>query len=277
MKIKVTKASGRTEDLDTGKLLESLLRAGADREQAGVIIDNILGEIPRYTNTRKIYSLAMKYLRQINHATGLRYSLKRAIFRLGPSGYPFEKYVGELFRHHGYRTENGLVLEGRCVKHEVDVLASNEGELSFIECKYHNRAGNSTDVKVAMYIHARFQDLGPLFREKYPAKEIKGWLVTNTRCTSDALKYAECTGLNILSWTYPGRTSLQKMIEDKKLYPVTIMAGVSSGLLTRLFERNIILLKTLAEMEAKEIGSLLSVPENKATSLKKQADALCLC
>ena len=98
MKIKVTKASGKVEDLNTDKLRGSLIRSGANREQADSIIETILAEIPPHITTKKIYGLAKKYLRQINHASGLRYSLKKALFRLGPSGFPFEKYIGEVLK-----------------------------------------------------------------------------------------------------------------------------------------------------------------------------------
>ncbi len=277
MKIKVRKASGIIEDLNTDKLRASLLRSGADSDQAEEIIKTILQEITPYTNTKKIYKLAKKYLKQINHASGLRYTLKRALFRLGPSGYPFEKYIGELLKHHGYQVDTGVILEGKCVKHEVDVFAIKDKEVSLIECKYHNRAGNTTDVKVAMYIHSRFQDLKPVIKTRYPDKAFKGCLVTNTRCTSDAVQYAECTRLHVKSWRYPDNGSLQEIIEDKRLYPVTIISGVKSGLMKTLFEQNIILLKTLSEMKIKEIQTILSLPENKARALKKQADALCSC
>lgn len=277
MDIKVTKASGMVESLNLNKLLSSLIKSGADREEAQNIIDIIVNEITPYTSTKKIYRLAHKYLRQVNHASGLRYSLKNAIFRLGPSGYPFEKYFGALLEDYGYMVKVGLAMDGKCVKHEVDVLAINDNEVSLFECKYRNRPGNTTDVKVAMYVHARFQDLRPVIKSQYAGKTFKGWLITNTRLTSDAIQYAECSGLNIKSWSYPEKKSLNEMIEERKLYPVTIISGIKSGLIESLINRNIILLKDLAEMNAGEIGKMLSLPESKAAALKKQADELCLC
>ena len=277
MEIKVTKASGIVENLNPDKLRASLIRAGADREQVEDIIERILLEIEPYTNTKKIYKLAKKYLRQFNHASGLRYSLKRALFGLGPSGYPFEKYFGELLKRYGYQVNTGVLLEGKCVKHEVDVFAINENEVSVIECKYHNRPGLTTDVKIAMYVHSRVHDLKPVITAKYPEKTYRGWLVTNTRCTSDAIQYAECTGLRVKSWGYPNNESIERMIEDKRLYPVTVLSDVKSGLIEKLIKHDIILLKDLTEMDVKMIQTLLLLPEDKAAALKKQADELCLC
>lgn len=277
MDIKVTKASGIVENLNLDKLFTSLTKSGAEREQAQEVIDIIVNEIKPYTSTKKIYKLAHKYLRQFNHASGLRYSLKKAIFRLGPSGYPFEKYFSALLENYGYKVKVGVMMNGKCVKHEVDVLAINENEVSLFECKYRNSPGNTTDVKVAMYVRSRFQDLRPVIKIQYPGKTFKGWLITNTRLTSDAIQYAECTGLNIKSWSYPAKKSLNEMIEEKRLYPVTIISGIKSGLIKSLINRNIILLKDLAGMDAREIGKMLPLSENKAAALKKQADELCLC
>lgn len=276
MKIKVTKASGLTEDLNTGKMRKSLIRSGADAEQAEEIIEMVLSEIAPYTSTKKIYRLAKKYLGRYNHASGLRYSLKKALSRLGPSGYPFERYYGALLKNYGYKVNTGVVLDGKCVKHEVDVFAVNDKEVSITECKYRNSSSNAPDVKVAMYVHSRFQDLKPVISSRYPGKIFRAWLVTNTRFTSDAVQYAQCSGFHVKSWRYPEKDSLEKMIEDKKLYPVTIISGIKSGLINRIIEQNIILLKDLAGMEAKDIKKILALPEKKAIALKTQADELCL-
>jgi Holliday junction resolvase-like predicted endonuclease len=275
--IKITKASGLVEDLKPEKLLASLQRSGASKKAAEEIFERLLLEIEPYESTAKIYRLAKKYLKHYNHASSLRYSLKKALFRLGPTGYPFEKYFGEILKHYGYEITVGAIVDGRCVTHEIDVLAVNDNEVSAIECKYHNSTGRTTDVKVAMYVHSRFRDLAPVFRSKQKEKKFSGWLVTNTRCTSEAIEYAQCSGFKVLGWRHPRNGSLQKMIEDKLLYPVTIITGIKKGLINSLINKDIILLKDLSEMQTEDIKSLLSLPQNKAESLKKQADALCRC
>jgi hypothetical protein len=277
MGIKVKKASGKVEDINPAKLRASLIRSGADRVLADEIIERIMKEVEPYTSTKKIYRLAKKYLRKFNHASVLRYSLKRALFRLGPTGYPFEKYYGALLRNYGYETETGIILQGKCVRHEVDVVALKEDEVSLVECKYHGRAGIPVDVKVAMYLHSRFFDLAPVMADTYPGKKFKGWLVTNTRCTSDALEFAECYGLNIKTWKHPGEESLESMIEEKRLYPVTIISGIQKGLIDSLIKENIILLKDLVSMETVDIQKMGSLSERKAERLKHQAEELCLC
>ncbi len=277
MNIQVTKASGITEDINPEKLRASLLRSGADKDLIEGIIERVLRDVGPYTSTKQIYKLAKKYLRQLNHASELRYSLKRALFRLGPTGYPFEKYYGAILNNYGYKTQTGLMMDGKCVRHEVDVFALKDDEVSLVECKYHSRPGIPVDVKVAMYIHSRFKDLAPVMASQYPGKKFKGWLVTNTRCTSDAIKFAKCYGLNIKSWKYPDNGSLEKMIEDRQLYPVTVISGIQRGLITKLIDNNIVLLQDLVSMEIQDMRRMLSLPEKKALKLKQQAEELCLC
>jgi Holliday junction resolvase len=277
MALQITKASGKTEDINTDKLRMSLLRSGASDEQALDIIDRIVRDIAPLASTKKIYRLARKYLRQFNHASGMRYSLKRALFRLGPTGYPFEKYYSFLLKSYGYETETGSIIEGKCVSHEIDVIAVNNEEVNLVECKYHNKSGTTVDVKVAMYVDSRFRDLAPIMSVKYPGRKFRGWLVTNTRFTADALQYAECNKFGVRSWGYPDNQSLEKMIEEKRLYPVTIVSGIQSGLISRLLKANIILLKDLVAMNLRDIRQILSLPEGKAAALKKQADELCRC
>ncbi len=277
MKMKITKASGAVEVIKPEKLRASLIRSGAEDHQADEIIKRVLDEIQPYTSTRKIYRLARKYLRKINHPSALRYALKQALFKLGPTGYPFEEYYSALMSNIGYKTETGRIVKGRCVNHEVDVFALNNKEISLVECKYHNRPGIAVDVKVAMYIHSRFRDLAPSMKKKYPDRKFTGWLVTNTRFTSDAMQYAQCNGLHIKSWRYPDKTSLEHMIEDKRLYPVTIISGIRSGLAKKLIQKNIILLKDLVDMSLADISNMLSLTDKKADALKKQAQELCLC
>jgi Holliday junction resolvase len=277
MKIKIKKASGIIEDFNPGKLLESLIRSGADRDQAEEVISQIVPELQPYTSTKKIFRLAHKYLRQFNRSTVLRYSLKKSLLRLGPSGYPFEKYVGELFKHYGYDVNVDVILEGRCVKHEVDVFAFNNNEIRLVECKYRNKVENAPDVKVAMYFHSRFRDLHSGMKSQHQGKSFSGWIVTNTRFTEDAIKYAVCSGLKLISWRYPGKGSLEQIIEEKKLYPVTVLSGLTSGQTRQLFEQKIILMKDLAKMAPGDIKRLLSVSDRKALALKEQANKLCFC
>jgi len=277
MTIKIKKATGVIEDFNRGKLLNSLIRSGATAEQAKDVVKEVIRQIKPLMSTRKIYRLAHRYLKQLNRASVLRYSLKEALLRLGPSGYPFEKYVGKLLRNNGYEVKVGIILEGKCISHEVDVFAENKKEIILAECKYRNNAKGAHDIKTALYVQARYQDLRNEMEKQYPDKQINGWLVTNTRFTEDAMQFAKCSGIKLVSWRYPKKDSLEKMIEAGKLYPVTVLSGLNSQQIHKLIEHDIFLMSDLAKRDTTSISKLLSITDRKASKLRLQAQELCEC
>lgn len=273
--IKVRKSGGRLEHFDVGKLRSSLLRSGADPAMLDDLVDDVIEGLGRETTTREIYRFAHARLRKMDRACGMRYTLKQSLFRLGPTGYPFERYVADIFKEYGYRTEVGTTLRGRCVSHEIDVLAVSDDEVIVMECKYHNSKGTTTDVKTALYVQSRVLDLEPTVRSAHPGRNYSGRIVTNTRGTADAVDYCRCAGLDILSWRYPEGRSLEKMIEERKLYPVTIVAGIQAGLVKKLISKEILLLRDLLTMDAGTIQSLLGLSPQRARRLREKAEALC--
>ncbi|MCL5024706.1 MAG: restriction endonuclease [Nitrospirae bacterium] len=273
----VIKASGRPEAFDLQKLTDSLVRSGADRDVAADVAARVQKQIGPSPHTRQIFRLAKKLLRQYNHASGMRYSLKSAIFSLGPSGFPFEKYFARILTAHGYSAELDRIIDGYCVKHEVDILAGKGSNHYVIECKYHTNGGKPTDVKVALYVHSRVEDIRKAYERNGGNAAIEqGWLVTNTRCSTDAIRFAGCVGLRIVSWRYPEKESLEKMIEEKRLYPITVLSSARKGSLVTLFERNIILARDIADMEHQDFITRSGLDARSAVVLKREADALCL-
>ena len=62
---------------------------------------------------------------------------------------------------------------------------------TLIECKSHNRFGIKNDIKTALYVKARWDDL----KEGPDGKKVESFvLASNTSFTKDALVYAEGTG-----------------------------------------------------------------------------------
>jgi hypothetical protein len=279
MAMHIIKSSGLAERFDIQKLIDSLVRSGAPADVALEIAEKVEREITPSMKTKAIFRLARKHLKQFNRASGMKYSLKKALYSLGPSGYPFEKYMAGILKAHGYSVEVDKIIQGYCVTHEVDVLASRDDQHFAIECKYHNTAGNATDVKVALYVHSRFVDIKKACEAMPGHGDFvhRGWLVTNTRCTSDALKYAECVGLKVTSWRYPDSESLEKLIEEKRLYPVTILPSARRKPLQTLFARDFILAKDIADIDGETFFRRSGLDPDIARILKRQADELCPC
>ncbi|NWF97393.1 MAG: restriction endonuclease [Nitrospirae bacterium] len=273
----VIKASGKLEEFDRNKLVNSLIRSGATEDVALEIARNIETRITPSSHTRHIFKIAKKLLRQYSKVSDMRYSIKKAIYSLGPAGFQFEKYIAGILRAYGYVTEVGKIIQGYCVSHEIDVFAKKENYIIIVECKYHSNPGNSTDVKTALYVHSRFNDIKKGF-ESSPENHFtfqQGWLVTNTRCSVDALRYAECVGLKIVSWKYPEKESLEKIIETKKLYPVTILSSINKNALEMLFRNDIVFAKDIANMDEETFSKKSGIDIHLAHLLKNEADALC--
>lgn len=252
----VRKSSGERSQFDSGKLLRSLMKSGASREVAETILIQIEEELEAemVVPTHKIYQKAFRLLKKTAAGQAARYKLKKAIMELGPTGYPFEKYFAEVMKTRGYHTRVGVILEGRCVSHEVDVLAQLGNKKIFVECKFHNRSGYASDVKVPLYIHSRFNDILAAVHEREhlgntgeapDGYDYEGWIVTNTRFTDDARKYAQCSHLKLIGWDYPEKESLRDMIDQAQLHPVTCLTSLNNHDKNDLLTRRVVLVREL--------------------------------
>ncbi|WP_072349342.1 restriction endonuclease [Flavobacteriaceae bacterium A100] len=254
----IKKANDEMELFSFGKLTHSLQSAGAPKEVIDTIIQQIQPVVFDGMTSNEIYKKAFALLKKHNKVCASRYSLKRAIFDLGPTGFPFERLVGALLKEKGYKTEVGIILDGACVTHEIDVLAEKDGNSYAIECKFHSDAKGSSNVRVPLYINSRFLDIQEQWNTNPKNKTHlkQGWLVTNTRFSSDALNYGSCVGLTMLSWDYPKNNGLKANIDSLALYPVTTLNTLSRKEKLQLIEKDVVLVKELlkASNQMKNIG-----------------------
>jgi len=243
----VTKASGEQAPFREEKLRRSLQRSGAGGEAIEAVLEEIKGMLYSGISTKKIYQTAFRLLKKSSGATAARYKLKRAIMELGPSGYPFEQFVGEILRFQGYKIQVAVIVQGYCVTHEVDVVAEKDDKHFMIECKYHNHQGNISDVKVPLYIHSRFLDVEKNWKAQHghEQKFHQGWIVTNTRFSADALQYGKCAGLHLVAWDYPEKGSLKDWIDESGLYPVTCLTTLTNREKQLLLQKKIVLCKDI--------------------------------
>lgn len=248
MPVEITKTDGTTEVFDGMKLEWSLRRAGASTATAERIRHTIERSIANGTQTSEIYRRAFTMLRHDARPAAARYSLRRALFEFGPSGHPFEGYVAEMFKKEGWNVEYRRMIAGKCVSHEVDVYASRNGEYLAAELKYHNDPGYKTDVKVALYVKARLDDIwncDPTAAKACPVDH--GFLITNTKFTRDAVQYAKCTGLNLLGWSYPIEGNLYDRIVATGLYPVTSLTTLKKSEKKLLIEQGVVTCEQVSE------------------------------
>ncbi len=245
--IKIKKYSGEWVDFDMQKLIQSLQNAKASESCIEEICEEVKNKIHNGMSTRHIYQMAYKILNRKTKGGASRYKLKRAIMELGPTGYPFENFVGAIFNEEGYKTEVGVILDGKCVKHELDVVLHKNNMYDLIECKYHNSQRKVNDVKIPLYIQSRFIDVqsNPNLYLNQEMKYKQGWIFTNTRFSLDAISFAKCVGLQLVSWDYPKKGSLKDRINEFKLFPITTLTTLTKAEKKMLLDKGIVLCREI--------------------------------
>lgn len=242
--IQVKKSTGKYQDYSENKLINSLRFSGASEGQIDKIIEAINQEVYDGVTTRKIFSLAFKKLREISRPLSAYYGTKRALLELGPDGYVFEKYVARIMEFLDYETLTNIVVEGNCVEHEVDVIAKNDSEKILIECKFHQSSDRRNDLKTVLYVKARATDIltGP-----NEGHFTDMWLVSNTSFSDDAIRYATCAGLRLWGANFPPQNTLQDIIRDKHLDPITCLSALRKAEKRMLLESGVLLIKEISD------------------------------
>jgi hypothetical protein len=235
---KVLKASGRSEPFSRKKLFLSLERTGLPPRECQEISARVAREVGEGAETRDIFKKTLKLVKETSPLGAVNYSLKRSLFDLGPEGHHFETFVARYFAAIGFETETRNVLRGRFVRHEVDVIALKDGQASFCECKFHNHAGIKNDIKVALYVKARWDDL----REGPDGARLRTFYVaSNTSFSQDAITYATGTGLHLLGVNMPAGESFLDEIKKLKLYPLTSLRRLPKLYRKELLARDVVL------------------------------------
>lgn len=227
--MKIKKYSGEIVEFDKEKLIQSLMNAGSERKVAEQILWEITPHLYEGITSKKIARLAFQKLKSRFKAIAARYNLKSGLIALGPAGFYFEKFIARLFELQGFQTRSNIYVEGSCVSHELDIVVRKDNQLAMIECKFHSRQEIKSDVKIPMYILSRFNDVNQSrYRFFDTDEQLKNcWIVTNNKFTSEAIKFAECSGINLLSWDYPYGKNLKNLTQEFRLYPITCLTTLT--------------------------------------------------
>lgn len=273
--MKVVKYSGTVVDFDNDKLKKSLLKSGASLSVVDGILNEIQSQIYDGIATKKIYKLAFDLLKKASHSHAARYNLRSAIQLLGPAGFFFEKYIARLFTAAHYQTKINLILQGKCISHEIDVAVKKNNEIAMIECKFHARREAITDVKVPMYILSRFNDLKEKTQNIFTNKDIisKCWIVTNNRFSSDAIAFGTCSEMLMMSWDYPKNENLRHKIDNENLYPVTCLTTLTVSEKEKLLILDVILVKEI--LMNSDCLERIGLSPNRMKNVLKEVSELC--
>ncbi len=242
--VTITKTDGTKELFEEEKLRNSLRRVGASPEAIDDVVDEVEREMREGMTTSDIYRRAFILLKKHSMPMAVKYSVRRSMMELGPDGFPFEKFVARIFIMWGYEAVTDQKVLGTCVEHEMDVVAWKNNELAMVEAKYHNGFGLKSDLKVALYVKARFDDLaqtvfkyGGMDRKLSPSER---WLFTNTKFTDRAIAYGECSRMKLIGWNYPVHGNLHEIIEQNGLHPVACITSLTREQKSDLVGRNVL-------------------------------------
>jgi len=245
----IIKATGEREEFNPNKLRDSLQRSKASPEATEKIVNQIEKELEDGASTKDIYKHAFSLLRKEERPAATSYSLRKAIMDLGPTGFPFEQFVAKIFEAKGFETITDFLAQGECAEHEIDITAWNKEKLIMVEAKFHNELGLKSDLKVVLYVKARWEDLVNMEFEEFGQKRKldEGWLITNTKFSEAAIKYAKCRNMKLIGWNYPTKGNLQDLIEESGLHPITCLESITPSDEKLLMASGIVLCKQAKE------------------------------
>ncbi len=158
--------------------------------------------------------------------------------------------------------------------HEVDVVAWNDKQLIMVEAKFHNEGGTKSDLKVILYVKARFDDLRKMKFDYGKERDLdEAWLVTNTKFTSTAIEYGSCQGgIRMIGWNYPPVGNLHDMIIDSKLHPLTCLLSLNGREKKALLDQGIVMCKSLVENP--DLLSAIGVQPDEIKKVIEEIDSL---
>lgn len=272
----ITKASGEKVPFEENKLRRSLQNAGASSKAIDFIVAEVNKMLVPGISTRKIYQKAFQLLKKQHKPCAARYKLKRALMELGPSGYPFEQFIGAVMKARGFDVQVGVMMQGKCITHEVDVLAENADSRIAMECKYGNSKSKKIPSTTAMYVHSRVRDLWADWKQDpaYEGKRFRGFIVTNVKFTGEATRYANCSGeLELMAWDYPRKENLKNLLDQYQLFPITVLSSITKAQKRVLLDKGIILCRDL--LKHKAVFDELEITGKRAKDLIAEVDGLC--
>lgn len=274
----VIKANGEKEPFSFQKIFKSAVRVGAPKQLALEIAEKIERESYPEIATSDIFKKVNKLLRERSKRSALRFNLKRGIRELGPTGFPFEKYVGEIFRSLGFKVKINHFIPGYCISnYEIDFIAEKDDLIYLGECKYRNIFSDKVDLKDALANYARFSDIlnGLYFKsEKQKNTRLKTILVTNGKFTRQAINYSNCMGVDLLGWRFPKNRSLEYLVESQKLYPITILPFLKGYLKKVLVEKQLMLVKDILDIDPVKFAQKTKLQARDIFPLIKEARLL---
>ena len=267
----VTKFDGRREPFRKEKVVRTCLRMHASPVQARSVADKVESKLYEGIRTNEILRMIFRYMKEYRPEIKHEIDLKEAISLLRPKP-DFEQFVRLLLDAYGYQVEDAQLVNGKCVEHEIDGIARKGDETIYVEVKHHFNHHVYTGVGVFLEAHATFEDLTDGYKLKNNSINFtKAMIVCNTKFSDHAKKYAECMGINYIGWKAPEEKGLERMMEEKKLYPITFLKDLDRRTESKLGDAGIVLLRQLVEANLEKLHERTKISKNILKNLVRKA------
>jgi hypothetical protein len=255
----VVKADGRKEEFSLDKIVQTCLRAGVDRQQSEEIARKVQHNFSEGATTHLIYRFIIDEIDKLGDASVLL--LRESVANLDPVS--FEQYITRVLEMHGYQCRWNVNILGRFVEHQVDILAYKEKNF-IVECKRHYNPHRFTGLGIVLQVEARLEDIRMGKKKGNNNFEIdEAWIITNTKFSDHAKQYAKGIGVRLTGWKYEEPYSLDRLIEDKKAYPVTILKA-DPNVIRQLLKRNIFTVPDLVKEQPQVDNIDILIKQSKA-------------
>lgn len=221
--ISVIKHGGQKEAYDPQKVLRSILRSKVNEKEAQRILSRVEGRLYDQIPTEELYRIVGREMVRRGLKEGSRLYQMRESLALMDS-IDFEKFVKEILAAEGFESQWNKKIDGGCIDHQIDVIAKNkQGDFFFVEVKHHRNYHRDSDLGNVVELWGRLEDLLKGYQlNKHEFDFRNAWLITNTKFSEHAKKYATCKRMRLTGWRYalsdegqekPGQT-LGKQVEQ---------------------------------------------------------------
>lgn len=255
----VIKFDGRKERFNKNKIIRTCVNAGVKRDEATAISEKIAKRMSNGIHTEDIYRMIID---EISAKQSRLFQLREAIAKLDSQS--FEIYVKRILESNGYKCEWNKLFDGKCIQHQVDIVAEKAGKKYIVECKHHRNQHRYLGLGIALQVQARLEDI----LDKGHACE--AWLVTNTKFSEHAKVYSDKKGISLTGWKYKDGLALDRLIHGGKVYPVTLL-DASNDIRRKLLANRMIIINDIAEADKKLVSA---IGEKNFDNIMKQVQEL---
>lgn len=224
----VTKYNGSLEEYDREKVIRSILAAGIGKEDVLKVLSQVEEKLYDKIPTVELYRLVNQELESASFNEDRHlYRLRERLSEM--DSIDFEKFVASLLENEGYKTKWNTIAEGKCVEHQIDVIAQKNDEIYFVEVKHHRNQHRECGLGTIIELWGRLDDLRDGFGKGLSKYDFtNAWLFCNNKFSEHARRYAQAKNLLLTGWKYSNfGTNLEKLVEKKG-------AGEVSKLMTKL-------------------------------------------